>query len=96
VTGRPPADPYEVRWSAAAKRAITERIPENVAAAVVELVLNALRHEPRRVGKPLREPFAGRWSARRGTYRVIYSIDEDKHLIVIEVIRHRDTAYRPR
>jgi len=85
-----------VRWSAAARRALAEQLPETVATAVVELVLGALRHEPRRVGKPLREQFAGQWSARRATYRVIYSIDEDKHLIVIEVIRHRGTAYRTR
>jgi mRNA interferase RelE/StbE len=90
------AEPYEVRWSAAAKRALAEQLPEAVATAVVELVLGALRHEPRRVGKPLHEPFAGQWSARRATYRVIYTIDEDKHLIVIEVIRPRGTAYRTR
>jgi len=34
----------------------------------------------------LREPFHGQWSARRATYRVIYTIDEDKHLIVIDAV----------
>jgi mRNA interferase RelE/StbE len=63
--------PYEVQWSPAARRALCEQLPETVAAAVVELVLGALRYEPRRVGKPLREPLAGYWSARRATYRVI-------------------------
>ena len=85
---------YEVRWSPSARRAIADELPESVAAAVVELVLAPLRTEPRRVGKPLHEPFDGRWSARRATYRVIYRIDDDKHLVTIEVIRPRGTAYR--
>lgn len=89
-------EPYDLRWTAAARRALSEQLPASVAAAVVELVLGALRYQPRRVGKPLREPFAGQWSARRSTYRVIYTIDEDKHLITIDVIRPRGTAYRPR
>ena len=46
--------PYDVRWSATARRWLAERLPEPVAAAVVELVLGALSHDPRRVGKPLR------------------------------------------
>ena len=89
--------PYDVRWSATARRWLAERLPEPVAAAaVVELVLGALSHDPRRVGKPLCEPFHGQWSARRATYRVIYTIDEDKHLIVIDAVLPRGIAYRSR
>ena len=33
------------------------------------------------------------WTA---TYQVIYAIDEDKHLIVIDAVLPRGTAYRPR
>jgi mRNA interferase RelE/StbE len=88
-------DPYEVRWTTAARRALAERLPEPVATAVVELILGDLRRQPHRVGKPLHEPFAGQWSARRGTYRVIYIIDEDKHLITVTAISARGTAYRP-
>ena len=88
--------PYDVRWSATARRWLAERLPEPVAAAVVELVLGPLSHDPRRVGRPLREPFRGQWSARRATYRVIYSIDEDKHLIIIDAVLPRGTAYRRR
>ena len=98
--------PYDVRWSATARRWLAEKLPEPVAAAVVELVLGALSHDPRRVGKPLRDPFQGQWSARRATYHIIYSIDEDsaspdpatppKHLIVIDAVLPRGTAYRRR
>ena len=88
--------PYDVRWSATARRWLAEKLLEPVAAAVVELVVGALSYDPRRVGKPLREPFLGQWSARRATYRVIYTIDEDKHLIIIDAVLPRGTAYRLR
>ncbi|MQA83902.1 MAG: type II toxin-antitoxin system RelE/ParE family toxin [Streptosporangiales bacterium] len=87
-------DPYDVRWSRSARRAVTEELPESVASAVLELVLGPLREDPRRVGKPLGEPLDGIWSARRATYRVIYTVDDDKHLVTIEVVRHRRDAYR--
>jgi mRNA interferase RelE/StbE len=88
------SEPYDVRWSRSARRAVAEELPESVASAVLELVTGPLRTDPYRVGKPLHEPFAGIWSARRATYRVIYSIDEDKRLITIEVVRHRRDSYR--
>ncbi len=49
---------------------------------------------PHRGGKPLDEPFDGYYSARRGTYRIIYRINEDKHTVEIYSIRHRRDAYR--
>ncbi len=85
---------YAVVWSAPARRAIGKELPEAVAAAALELILGAVREEPRRVGKPLRAPMDGVWSARRATYRVLYRIDEATHTVVIEAIRHRRGAYR--
>jgi mRNA-degrading endonuclease RelE of RelBE toxin-antitoxin system len=49
---------------------------------------------PHRVGKPLDAPFDGYHSARRGTYRISYRINEDKHTIEIHSIRHRRDSYR--
>jgi len=65
-----------------------------VAAAAWELVTGALANDPHRVGKPLRGPYEGLYAARRGTYRILYKIDEDKHTIQIHSIRHRADAYR--
>ncbi|GAA3734375.1 mRNA interferase RelE/StbE [Spinactinospora alkalitolerans] len=89
------SDPYDLRWTKSAKRALSEELPENVAAAVLELVLGPLRENPRRVGKPVHEPFDGMYSARRATYRVLYTIDDDKRMVTVEVVRHRRNAYRP-
>ncbi|MGF7235193.1 MAG: type II toxin-antitoxin system RelE family toxin [Frankia sp.] len=88
------SEPYDLRWSRSAMKAAAEQLPEHVAAAVLALVLGPVRSDPHRVGKPLQEPLAGLWSARRATYRVIYSIDDDKHLVTIEVVKHRRDAYR--
>jgi hypothetical protein len=40
------------------------------------------------------EPFDGYYSARRGTYRIIYRVDEAKRVVEIHSIRHRRDAYR--
>ena len=48
-----------------------------------------------RAGKPLRVDLAGVWSARRGTYRVLYRIREDLREVIILRIEHRRDAYRP-
>ncbi|MGH3796115.1 MAG: type II toxin-antitoxin system RelE family toxin [Pseudonocardiaceae bacterium] len=87
-------EPYLVLWSGPAKRAIGKELPEAVAAAALELILGALREDPRRVGKPLHAPLDGLWSARRATYRVLYRIDDAGHTLTIEAIRHRRSAYR--
>jgi mRNA interferase RelE/StbE len=86
--------PYEVVWSAPAKRAIGKELPEAVAAAAIELILGALRDDPYRVGKPLNVPMEGPWAARRATYRVLYRIDNGTRTVTVEAIRHRRSAYR--
>lgn len=88
-------DPYRVEWTPTAKRDVA-RLPEKVATAVVEFVYGALRDNPRRVGRALHLDLAGFHSARRGDFRVVYSIDATEHVVVIRAISHRADAYRPR
>jgi mRNA interferase RelE/StbE len=38
---------------------------------------------------------AGYWSARRGAYRVIYAVDEERSLVLVVRIEHRADVYRP-
>ena len=66
--------PYEVLFSRSARRALEYDLPEKIAAAAYEFIVGDLRENPRRVGKPLREPLAPLYVARRGEYRVIYSL----------------------
>ena len=83
-----------VVYKSAARRALTEELPEVVASAAYEFIVGPLSDNPWRVGKPLEEPFAGLHAARRGTYRIIYRIHPGKDLIEIHSIRHRRDAYR--
>ena len=87
--------PYEIVLTPPARRAITEDLPEAVAAAVIDFVTTALLDNPHRVGEPLRNDLDGIWSARRGTYRVLYRIREDPREVVVLRIDHRRDAYRP-
>jgi mRNA interferase RelE/StbE len=87
--------PYELVVTPPAVRAIQAGLPEAVAAAVIEFLSGALITDPRRVGKPLRGDLAGIHSARRGTYRVLYRINDAHHEIVVLRIDSRRDAYRP-
>lgn len=81
--------------AASAERQLA-RLPEGVAAAVVEFMLGPLCDNPRRVGHPLQRELAGLWSARRGAYRVVYSIDDDEQWVTVLRIDHPADVYRPR
>ena len=85
---------YQLRVAPGAARSL-ERLPEPVAAAVVEFLTGPLVEGPRRVGKPLLSQLAGCRSARRGAYRVVHAIDEAKALVVVVRIEHRADVYRP-
>lgn len=71
-----------------------EALPAKYALAVVE-ALGAIAANPRRLGKPLRFGMAGRWSARRGPYRVIYTVDDSTRTVTVRAIAHRADVYRP-
>jgi mRNA interferase RelE/StbE len=87
---------YDLRFQPAARRAIAQRLPEPVAAAVLEFCQSALAVNPHHVGKPLFGPLAGCHGARRGTYRIVYRIDESTDTVHILDIDHRADVYRPR
>lgn len=79
----------------AAERTLA-RLPERVAAAIVEFMIGPLLEEPRRVGKPLQRELEGYWSARRGAYRVVYRIDDEASAVRVVRIDHRADVYRQR
>jgi mRNA interferase RelE/StbE len=88
-----PAGRYEIRFQPAARRAISQRLPEAVAAAVLEFCDAALAVNPYRVGKPLFGPLAGCHAARRGTYRIVYRIEENTRMVHVLDIDHRSEIY---
>jgi mRNA-degrading endonuclease RelE of RelBE toxin-antitoxin system len=81
---------------ATARRAISHRLPEAVAVAVIEFCAGPLAESPHRVGRPLFGPLAGCHAARRGTYRVVYRIDDNERTVQVLDVDHRHDVYRPR
>jgi mRNA interferase RelE/StbE len=90
------SDPYEVVFTRSARRALEITLPESVAAAAFEFIVGPLAGNPRRVGKPLREPLAPLYSARRGEYRVLYRIEDQRLVIELVTIEHRRDVYHRR
>jgi mRNA interferase RelE/StbE len=90
-----PEQRYEIRFQPAARRAIAQRLPETVAAAVLEFCEATLAVNPQRVGKPLFGPLAGCHGAWRGTYRIVYRIEENTRTVHVLDIDHRAEIYRP-
>jgi mRNA-degrading endonuclease RelE of RelBE toxin-antitoxin system len=85
---------FEIVVTAPAVRAIREALPEAVAFAVIDFITGPLLENPRRVGAALRDELEGIWSARRGTYRILYRIDDERREVIILRIAHRKDIYR--
>lgn len=88
------AERFELIISPTARRQLTESLPESVAFAAYDFIVGPLLDNPRRVGERLRPPLQDRHSARRGTYRVIYRIDEEHHRVTVVGVVRRSDAYR--
>lgn len=88
-------DDYKLVVAGPAARAIADQLPEAVAVAVIDLMTGSLLASPRRIGKPLTNELEGLWSARRGTFRILYRVDEALHEVVVLRVDHRKTVYRP-
>jgi len=91
VSGR-----YELRVYGPARRAFEQRLLLSVALAVWEFCNGPLRDDPHRVGRPLGRELFGYFSARRGAYRVICRIDDEKRAVHLVRVEHRADVYRPR
>jgi mRNA interferase RelE/StbE len=72
-----------------------DRLPPPVAAAVLE-TLDAIAENPKRLAKRLVLAQEGRWSARRGPYRIVYELLDEEHVVRVVAIGHRRDVYRPR
>ena len=87
-------DSYVLAITPTARRQLTEHLPEAVAPAAYAFITGSLLDDPHRVGKQLRPPLDDRHSARRGTYRVIYRIDDHSRTVTVVDVAHRRDAYR--
>jgi mRNA-degrading endonuclease RelE of RelBE toxin-antitoxin system len=94
VSREPAEEPCELRATSTVRRALSENLPEAVAAAACQFITGPLLLDPHRIGKRLLPPMDDRCSARRGTYRVIYRIDDKARVVTVVDIAHRRDVYR--
>lgn len=85
---------YRIELTKTARRALEKDLPETAAVACWEFIRGPLAENPRRVGRVLRDQLEGRYSARRGEYRLIYQVFDDRVVVRVITIRHRRDAYR--
>ena len=84
---------HAIEFSATARRDL-RALPEKIATACVEFIYGPLSENPHRVGKPLLGPLLEQHSARRGSYRVVYRIDDENLVVLINRVDHRANVYR--
>lgn len=88
-------EPYGLGTAPPARRALAEKLPRDIADAAAEFITGPLLLNPHRVGKALGQELFGIYSARLGgNWRVLYEIDEGRHVVLVLDIRHRSVAYR--
>lgn len=85
---------YRIILSPGAKRALTSALPPAAAFAAMEFMKGPLAESPKKVGAPLKEPFAGQYRARRGDYRIRYCIDDANQTVYVLLVTHRREVYR--
>lgn len=90
-----PEGPFRLAITATARRQLAEQLPEPIAFAAHEFINGPLLANPHRVGKRLMPPLDDRHSARRGTYRVLYRIDDHTHIVTVLAVGSRSDIYRP-
>jgi mRNA-degrading endonuclease RelE of RelBE toxin-antitoxin system len=94
VTEPAPDPPYRLRTTPTVRRALGETLPEAVAAAAYKFMTGPLLANTNRVGKRLLPPLDDRFCTRRGTYRIIYRIDDDARVVTVLDVGHRRDVYR--
>lgn len=85
---------YEVRITPEGLRHL-DHLPTKVRDAALAALHGPVADDPRRLGKPLVGELAGLFSALRGDYRLIYSIDDAAKVVIVHCVQHRRSAYRP-
>ncbi len=86
---------YEIRITPEGLRNF-DTLPAKVRDAALVAVRGPISENPHRLGKPLVGALGGLFSARRGDYRVIYSVDDAANVVIVHRIQHRRSAYRHR
>lgn len=92
---RPDGDVYQVEFAGTARRDL-RAVPPRIVSAIIEFAYGDLARRPRTVGEPLQRGLEGLWGARRGPYRIIYEIHDERVAVLVIHVAHRADVYRSR
>ena len=82
---------YKVEVRRRVQRAL-DKLPKSDFQAIIEAI-NDFAQTPRPRGIE-KVKSTGLWRIRQGDYRIIYAIDDNKHLVTVVRIGHRREIYR--
>jgi mRNA-degrading endonuclease RelE of RelBE toxin-antitoxin system len=91
----PSGEQYDVRITPEGLRHLNQ-LPDKIRAAALAALHGRIRENPYRLGKRLRGELDGLFSARRGDYRIIYSVDDMAMTVLVHRVQHRGAVYRRR
>jgi mRNA interferase RelE/StbE len=83
---------YELHFKASAQKSL-ERIQPSIQSRILEKSM-ALAVDPRPAGCAKLKGSDNFWRIRTGDYRIIYLIDDKRHIVDIRIIAHRREVYR--
>ncbi|MGN7255701.1 MULTISPECIES: type II toxin-antitoxin system RelE family toxin [unclassified Arthrobacter] len=63
---------------------------------IVEFITGVLSENPYKLSKPLTNELLGLRTARRGDYRVLFTLDLEAHILYVHRVEHRSDVYKPR
>jgi mRNA-degrading endonuclease RelE of RelBE toxin-antitoxin system len=84
---------WQVEFAPSAVRGLYQ-LPPRIGAAVAEFITATLPRHPEQMSKPLRANLDGLRSARRGDYRVLFTLDYEQSKLLVVRIAHRAHVYR--
>ena len=83
---------YQVIWEKASRDDI-KLITKSIALKMEEKINNYLIQSPKELGRQLTGNHSGLYRYRYGDYRILYEIDEENDLIIINRVGHRSAIY---
>lgn len=87
--------PWNVKATGPAPKSF-RRLPRKAASAIAGFVTGALADNPHQLSEPLTNELHGLRTARRGDYRVLFTLDIEKHILYVHRIEHRSDVYQAR
>lgn len=83
---------YRIKWDDETEHDL-DKLPPEIALKIYDRVESHLVQAPKQLGKALTGQYKGLYRYRYGDYRILYEINTENRLIIINRIGHRKEIY---